>query len=133
MGGNKILVCALISAVVLIISGVFSVYMFVKAGVTQDRAMDLDRAMVWAQTVVADFKNGTEIPPVTFFDRDFNVVGNFDEYGFKLEFEINNNNMGLYEIKITVTKNKPYTMEDIEKSTIFKLDTAVYKGRVMAR
>jgi hypothetical protein len=51
-----------------------------------------------------------------------------DEDGFLLTVDVTVNYAGLSELRVTVTRNKPYVMEGPEKSTLFTLNTAVYTG-----
>jgi hypothetical protein len=130
LANNKLLVCALISAALLVITGIFNVYMIVRAGTIQTRARDLDRAVIAAQSAVADYKIhlGAGTPSVIYFDKDFNIIDKREEDGFMLTVDVTVNDAGLNELRVTVTKNTPYILEASEKSTIFTLNTAVYTG-----
>jgi hypothetical protein len=69
-----------------------------------------------------------ETSQTVYFDRDFNIINGYDEDGFTLTLVSSEYRTGLHELNVTITKNRQYTMEDIDKSTIFTLNTAIYMG-----
>lgn len=113
------------TAVILLVAGTVTALMFMKANVLQERARDLDRATLAAQTAIEEVKAGQDTGGTYYYDRDFNAVTAPDEDGFVMELTITGEN-GLYEINVTATKAKPYFGED--ETEIIAFNTSVYRG-----
>ena len=126
LNSNKTLIEITVSIAVLFIAAAFTVYMFVQAGNAQNRARDLDRAVLAAQTVIEDYKTGAEPSLVINLCKEFRECGAYMPDGFCITTEICEEGKGCYAVTVTVIKNKPYFL-DRSDEIIFSLETVVYK------
>lgn len=106
--------------------GVFAVSMYIQAKNMQNEARDLDMAAFAAQSAVEVFKSEYSHPETIYFDSDFHTVSKIDEKGFKLNMNIADDGIGLFDVTVNVVKVAPYPGGT--ETHLLSLVTSVYKG-----
>ena len=115
------------SVLALAFVGVFTARMYTQAENMQNKARDMDMAVLAAQSAVESFKSEYIHRGTVYFDRDFSAVPEIDENGFMLTMDIADDGMGLFDITVEVVKINPYFGET--ETRVFSLETSVYKGQ----
>jgi len=126
LSNSKTFVGIIISVAVLTVAAVFTVYMFVQAGNAQNKARDLDRAVLAAQSVIEEYKAGAAPSSKIYFSKDFEVINQFKLDGFSLVTDIDEGPEGFFDVVVTVAKNESYFLDRSDK-VVFSLETIVRK------
>ena len=112
-------------------AGALALQLFLGARFAAQKAEDLNRAVMTAQTLAEQFKARGGESASFYYDKDWNLSE--APALFSVEFAVTREDGDMSRAEVTVRREKPYPFLKEDGEPLYRLSTARYEGRGSGR